>query len=211
MPDGDKVHTGLALIYQKSYKQICDGQFGGRELADEVISAVWKNIQKDGDKFIPLFQQIAEQCKQIQDRLLFEEIDWQQEIEYIDELSRPSYASKRAKSLAVEACKEQVRELRYGATASNYHIEILNKYMWNVYKANFTGRLPLTPSYYQGVSLEYVNNRLETMRPFVEVKILQYAEQIYHDGTVLLRRRPPRLAGKNEGITKDTDVFTIGV
>jgi len=79
MPDGDKVHEGLAWKYQKAYKQICDGQFGGRELANEVVAAVWKDVQKVGDKLIPLFQQVAEQCKHIQDRCLFEEIDWQKE------------------------------------------------------------------------------------------------------------------------------------
>jgi hypothetical protein len=28
MPDGDKVHAHLAPIYQKVYKQLCEGQYG---------------------------------------------------------------------------------------------------------------------------------------------------------------------------------------
>lgn len=211
MPDGDKVHEGLAWKYQKAYKQICDGQFGGRELASEVVAAVWKDVQKVGDKLIPLFQQVAEQCKHIQDRRLFEEIDWQKESGNIEELSQPIYASQRAKSLAVEACKEQVQELRYGATASNYLIEILTKYVWNVYKANFAERVPLAPSHHQGVNVEFIYERLEVMEPYVRERLRQFAEQIYRCDTFYLPRQPRQRSGAKPNYNIDTDVSTIGV
>src|SRR6266699_3188689 len=105
MPDGDRVHEGLALIYQKPYMQICDGQFGGKVLADELVLAVWKDVRKDGDKLIPFFQQVAEQCDRVQNSRMFEDINWQQEIDHIEELSRRIFMNRRMRTLAEDACK----------------------------------------------------------------------------------------------------------
>ena len=106
MPDGDIVHKGLAWKYQKAYKQICDGQFGGDGLAREVVPVVWKDIQNGGDKPIQLLAEVAKQCQQILDRQrMFGQIDWQKEFAQIDELAQPIYAERRLKTLAVEACK----------------------------------------------------------------------------------------------------------
>ena len=211
MPDGDVVHEGLARIYQKPYMQICDGQFGSRVLADELILAVWKDVRKDGDKLLPLFQQTAEQCDRIQSSRLFQDIDWQQEIEHVEERKRRIYVDRRVRNLAENACKEQIRELRIGIPSSNFYVGILVKFMWNVCRANFWERMPLTPSQYQGVSLEYVYERLEEMHPFINSRIFQYAEQIDRHGTFHILRQPPRHSGDNGNITIDTDVFTIGV
>lgn len=211
MPDGDVVHEGLARIYQKPYMQICDGQFGSKVLADELVLAIWKDVRKDGDNLIPLFQQVAERCDRVQNSRLFEDINWQQEIDHIEELSRRIFVNRRVRTLAEDACKEQVRELRFGIPSSNFYVGILTKYMWNVCRANFWGCIPLTPSQYRGVSLEYVYERLEEMRPFIDLRIFQYAEQIYRHSTFRIPRQPPRHSDVNGDITINTDVFTIGV
>jgi hypothetical protein len=41
MPDGDKVHAHLALIYQKAYMQICEGHY-----EDEEDKDCWKKRYK---------------------------------------------------------------------------------------------------------------------------------------------------------------------
>ena len=105
MPDGDIVHKRLAPKYQEIYKQICDGQFGGDDLAGKVVPAVWKDIQNGGDEPIWLLADVAKQCQQILDRRMFERVDWQKEFAQIDELAISIYASQRLKTLAVEACK----------------------------------------------------------------------------------------------------------
>jgi len=211
MPDGDRVHDGLARIYQKSYMQICDGQFGSEVLANELVLAVWKDVQKDGDGLLPFFQQTAEQCEEIQSNRLFEDIDWQQEIDRVEERKRRMYLDRRLRNLAEEACKEQLRELRTGISSSNFYVDILVKFMWNVCRANFWERIPLTASPYQGASPEYVYERLEEMRPSINARILQYVDQIERHATFRIPRQPPRHAESTGDITIETDVFTIGV
>lgn len=45
MPDGDIVHVHLAHVYQKVYKQLCEGEYGDEELALEALRALKRNIQ----------------------------------------------------------------------------------------------------------------------------------------------------------------------
>ena len=211
MPDGDIVHKGLAWKYQKAYKQICDGQFGGDNLAGEVVPAVWKDIQNGGDEPIWLLAEVAKQCQQILDRQrMFGQIDWQKEFAQIDELAVSIYASQRLKTLAVEACKEQLQDLYNGGNPSNCHIELLTKYMWNVYVANFAEKVPLSPSHYKDVSREFVSERLEVMRPCVKEQLLPYAEKVYHCGTVHLDRPPHRRSRTKQSYDIDTDLSTVG-
>jgi hypothetical protein len=211
MPDGDRVHEGLAWIYQKPYMQICDGQFGNEVLAYDLVLAVYKDVRKDGDKLLSFLQQTAEQCDRIQNSLLFEDIDWQEEIDRVEVLKRRMDVNRRMRNLAEDACKEQLQELRYGISSSDLFVSLLSKYMWNVCRANFWEKIPLTPSQYQGVSPDYISERLEEMRPSINLRILQYAEQIERHGTFRIPQQPPRHYSETENLTIDTNVFTIGI
>lgn len=211
MPDGDKVHKGLGWKYQNAYKQVCDGQYGGEALAKEVASAVMKDIEHGGDVLLQLLQDVAAQCQQTIDRRMFEHIDWQRELQRVDELAQPLYTDRRMKALAVEACKEQLQELRHSGSPANYQIELLHKYMWNVYVAQFAERVPLTPAHYREVSRAFVGEQLAMMRPYVQEQLLSYVEQIYRQDTVHLRRKPRHPSQENSAIDIDTDLFTIGV
>ena len=210
MPDGDRVHKGLGWKYQKTYKQICDGQFGGKDLAEEVVPAVWKDIQSAGDLPIQLLREVAAQCQQIIDRRMIEQIDWQKEFKLIDDRVQPMYTDRRLKTLAVEACKELLEDLRNGGNPSHCHIELLTKYMWNVYVAQFSERVPLLPVHYKGVSREFVDERLEVMRPYVKEQLLPYAESVYRQNTVHLARRPHQRSNERPNYNIDTDISTVG-
>lgn len=216
MPDGDIVHDGLTRNYQESFKQLCDGQFGGDILAEKVSRAVWKDVQHGGEELIQFLRAVAEQCEHILDRYVFgpiyqqEQIDWQKEFTRVDELARPIHADRRFKTLAVEACKEQLEDLRHGGNPSNCHIELLMKYTWNIYIAQFEARVPLSPSCYKEVSGKFVSERLEMMRPYVKEELLRYVEQLYREGTVLAK--PPRRRSRTKpDYDIDTDLSTIGV
>lgn len=208
MPDGDRVHKGLGWRYQKAYKQVCDGQFGGDALANEVVSAVCKDIQKAGDQVIQLLQNAGEQCQQILDRRMFEEIDWQKELAQVDRLAQPLYADKRFKALAVGACKEQVQDIRHGGSPSNCYIDLLQKYLCSAYDAQFAEKVPLTRSHYQEVSGEFVGERLALMKPYVQGRLQQYAKQIYSQGTVA--QLPRRRSTTRRNYSVDTDLSTVG-
>lgn len=212
MPDGDmNVHDGLARVYQKPYMQICEGQFGDEDIAKELGDAVWKNIQKSSDQLFPFFQEVAARCKWIQENLMFETIDWQQESDQIEEQKRDVYMDRRLRDLAARACQEQIYELQHGLSSSqSFYANILATYMWNVYQANFHERLPLTENHYNGASQEYLYERLETMRPWINTRISQYVESIQRHGTFRIPRQPSWSVGNKEVIDADTDVFSIG-
>ena len=211
MPDGDLVHEGLTRVYQKPYIQICDGQFGDEDIAKELGDAVWKDVRKSCDGLLPFFQEVAARCEWIQGNLMFENIDWQQEIDHIEEQKRRIYMDRRLRTLAEDACKEQINELQHGMSSStHFYTDILAKFMWNVCRANFQEKIPATASHYNGVSLEYIYERLETMRPCITLRISQYAEAIQRHGTFHISKQPAWSAGNSEAITIDTDVFSIG-
>lgn len=216
MPDGDIVHEGLARKYQETFKQLCYGQFGGAKLAERVVPAFWKDIQNGGDKPIQLLRVVAEQCQQLLDSCVFgpihqqEQIDWHKELVRIDELAQSIYTDRRFKTLAVEACKEMLQDLRNGGHPSNCHIGLLMKYMWNVYIAEFEARVPLSHFHDKYVNRELIGEKLEAMRPYVNEQLSQYAEQIYHHGTVHLVKPPRRRSRTKPNYNIDTDLSTVG-
>lgn len=208
--DGDLIHEGLTRVYQKPYVQICDGQFGDEDIARELGDAVWKDVQKRSDSLLLFFQEVAMQCERIKNSLLFEDIDWQQEITLVEEQKRRIYLDKRLRNLAEDACTEQINELRNGIASANFYNDILAKFMWNAYRSNFHERIPLTTAHHQGASTEYLYERLETMRPFIQSRIQQYVDLIQRHGTFHIPRQPAWSVSKDETITVDTDVFSIG-
>lgn len=211
MPDGDLVHKGLTRVYQEPYIQICEEQFGDEDIAQNLGDAVWKDIKSSSDQLLSFFQEVAARCKWIQENLMFETIDWQQESDQIEEQKRNVYMDVRLRSLAESACKEQINELQYGMPSSQtFYTDILTKYMWNVCRANFQERIPLTETHHNGAGLEYIYERLETMRPFLHLRFSQYAELIQRHGTFRIPKQPAWSAGNSEAITIDTDVFSIG-
>jgi hypothetical protein len=211
MPDGDLVHEGLARVYQKPYMQICDGQFGDEKIAKELGDAIWKDIRNSSDTLLSFFQEVAARCKWIQENLMFETIDWQQESDQIGEQKRHVYMDVRLRNLAESACKDQINELQHGMSPSQaFYTDILTKYMWNVCRANFQERIPLTETHHNGASTEDIYERLETMRPFLHLRISQYAEEIQRYGTFHIPKQPAWSVGNSEAITMDTDVFSIG-
>ena len=81
MPDGDIVHVKLPRRYQKSYKQLCEGQYGDAELTRAVLRPLKQDLQDYGDAPLKLIQQVAAELNQIPDEpLLKQSIDLKKKI-----------------------------------------------------------------------------------------------------------------------------------
>lgn len=211
MPDGDLIHEGLTRKYHKAYKQLCDSPRVGRVVGEEIVSAVWKDIQKDqGNKLLPFLQERGEQYQQICDWFRSEQIDWRQENVLVDALIQPIYVDRRLKTLAAEACKEMLSDLRAGERPSKCFITLLGKYVWNVYVANFEEKVPLTKRHHWDMPHEFVRERLQLVRPFVQERLTQYIEKACQEGTVHFRRTPRRKSHSLPEYTVDTDIDDIG-
>jgi hypothetical protein len=209
MPDGDIIHAKLPRRYQKAYRQICEGQFCDEELAHGVLHALKKDIQRYGDEPQRLLKQAVTQLRQIpSEPLLKQTMDWSEESHKIDKLAQQSKGSRRAKELAIKACKEQLLELRCGEHSPDLLVEITTKYMRNVYVANFEELAPLA-EHYNGLDQATFDARLESIRPYVDQEISGFAATaVRHDSVVPLRMRPR--PGHKQSIRLDDDLSLLG-
>ena len=93
-------------------------------------------------------------------------------------------------ALAVQACQQQLQELRYGSCAQDLTKEMYRKYVSIVYEANFEGQVPL-PQHYNGVAQAAVVRGYRGCEPTLEQGIDCFAAQMLRNGSVISLRRPP--------------------
>ncbi len=210
MPDGDIVHNNLGRRYQEVYKEICEGQYSASNLAKKVIRAVIKDIQKAGEEPIQFIRQVGEEHQRVSDMRMYG-TDWEKEFALVDELARSLYADRRFKTLAVEASKEELRDIRNGGNPSNCVINLLQSYFWKVYVAQFAEKVPLTRSHHQEATREFVDEQLARMEPDVWGQLLPYVKHAYHQGVIDLDKVRPRRSAKKQNCNIDTDLSTVGV
>ena len=85
MADGDKVHVNLTRRYQKLYQQLCEGRYGDKELAHEVLWPLKRDLQDYGDEPLQLIQQVATELDQIPaEPLLKQSVDWGEKSQRIE-------------------------------------------------------------------------------------------------------------------------------
>jgi len=184
MPDGDKVHENLARRYQKPYKQLCEGQYSDAELARAVLRPLKRDLQDYGDEPIKLIQEVAGELSQIpQEPLLRQLVNWGELSQMIDRLAQHTYSDRTAIELAVQACQQQLQELRSSRCPHDLATEMLKKYGDAVYKASFEERVPLA-QHYSGAAPSTVDARLQGMRGHVEQAIDNLAAQMIRNGSV---------------------------
>jgi hypothetical protein len=177
MPDGDKVHENLAPRYQKSYKLLCEGQSSDAALAHEVLRPLKRDLQAYGDEPCKLLQQVATVLSQIPDEPLLQQcVDWGEKSQLIDRWACQISGHRTAMELAVQACKQQLQELRSSVCPHDLTKELYKKYVSAVYKANFEDRVPLA-QHYNGTSQDTVDARLQGMRVHIEQGIDNFVAQ----------------------------------
>lgn len=198
MPDGDKVHEGLAGQDQKVYMKLCEGHCSPEELVEDEMKSVQKKIEIGGDSILQMIQKVAVQLDNIFLLRWCGTIDWRQEITRIDALERSTRAHAYYKKLAYDACREVLESVRQGNQPSNSCTALLTAYYNQIYTAGFEERVPFKKSHYNGVSQEFVAEQLEQMRPFAEARFQSYAESVDRNGTVHLPREPAGPRRTNE-------------
>ena len=198
MADGDKVHVKLARRYQKLYKQICEGLYSDAELAHEVLQPLKQDLRDYGDESLRLIQQVATELSQIPaEPLLKQSVYWGQKSQRIDRCAQQIDSRPRARELAVQACKQQLQELRsngcpHDLTKDDLTKKMYKKYISAVYEANFEERVPLA-QHYNGIDQVTIDVRLKGMRIHVDQGIESFAAQMMRNGSVTPLRRPPMI------------------
>ena len=196
MADGDKVHVNLTRRYQKPYQQVCEGQYGDKELAHEILRPLRRDLRDYGDEPLQLIQQVATELDQIPaEPLLKQSVNWGEKSQRIERRAQQIDGHLKALALAVQACQRQLQELRssiypHDLTKDDLTKEMYKKYISAVYKANFEERVPLA-QHYNGVDQVSVDTRLKGMRIYVDQGVESFAAQMIHNGNVTPLRRPP--------------------
>jgi hypothetical protein len=210
MPDGDRIHTNLGARYQKIYKQICEDHFPTGQIAHNFLLPFKEEIQHQGSEIIELISKCAAQCDQILiEQEIGNEINWDKENLVIEKRGQRIYARNTAKELAIAACKEQLQEIRHTSEDSNFPVEIMRKYLWNLYVAKFSSKVPLKKQHYNGVDNDIVNARLAEMKQHIQESLLDFAKQAVRHNSFDSLRRPPRRRQKFTSDNLDIDLTTL--
>lgn len=210
MPDGDKIHSRLSGRYQKPYLQICEGQYGAAELARDVARVLKRDLREYGSRPTECMARIAQELQQLpREPLLQATIDWSEQSRMIDRLAQQTKGNRRAIELVVQAGKQLLHELRYGRPVGNIDQALHERYVQNIYHANFEARIPLAPPP-NGVPYETVAARLDDMRPHVEREIATLAAQL-HRGKDPSDLRLHRRAKPSRSIDLHMDLSSLGL
>jgi len=203
MPDGDRVHPGLTRPYQKVYKQLCEGQFNEESLATGVVETVKRQLQQGGDAPAHLIAQIAAQLNAISKEPLL--TNWQGASRDIEQLAAQAGVPKRIGQHIVEASKGLLYDIRTGGAVPNLDTQLMERSLNRMYTAEFEQRVPMA-QHYSGASQEFVDGRLDAMRPLVQKKLAHIARQAAKRVSFQRLRRPPTVKAK---VDLGTDIASL--
>ncbi|HYT45742.1 MAG TPA: hypothetical protein VEP90_25680, partial [Methylomirabilota bacterium] len=154
---------------------------------------VKEELKQQGEAVIDLMVKFATRCDEIVVELgVGNEINWDKEALLIEKRAQRVFAKKTAKELVVAACKEMLQDICHGARDLDFPIEIMRKYMWNLYVAKFDARVLLTKKHHNNVDAAYVRARLEGMRGYVWANLVGYARQAVNRHSFASLRRSSR-------------------
>lgn len=207
MPDGDRVHPRLARPYQKVYKQLCEGQFSGESLAAEAVEVVRRQLQQVGDAPANVIAQIASQLAVIpKEPLLREIVDWPMKSQEIEQVVAQAGIPKRIGEYIIEASKELLNDIRTGQITLKADARLMYLMLKRYYRAEFEEHMPMV-QHYNHVSQNFVQTRLDEMRPHVEQMLIHLAKQAAKHTSFLRLRRPSRV--KPQINLHETDVLAL--
>ncbi len=207
MPDGDKVHAGLPARYQQPYKMLCE-QFDVEENAWELAHRIKRDVSTYGDSPRLLITQAAVLMQQAQDAPLFlSQEEWAVLGFAVEDLgARTRIPDKRARGLALRACKEFLHALRSGYDSDDIAQDLMTRYLVCIYDAQFHDSAPLIDQHHAGMDQATFQQALMDVRPYVERELRHFAGQIVRSKSVArlsIRRRSPerlRRPGNDENL-----------
>lgn len=143
MPDGDIYHQGLSPSYQRTYRQVCEGQIRSDLLAYSLSLHVRKDLERLHHDAASAIDRVVRRLEYLVDSMGSRSVDWRQESMRLREEVRGCGSRRNCDQIVVVA-----QEVLVGL--SNQHIPdnmgeaVGQKIADRVYKAKF-GDVVLTP------------------------------------------------------------------
>jgi len=210
MPDGDKVNAHLAGGYQKIYKQLCESFLSEEELSHNILLPLKDDIKRlSNEEVFHLIESVAERMGQLIIDIRFGcEVNWDREAMLIEQHSRYLSLKKTAKNLLLEACKDELQDIKHGFTSHNLKVDLLKKFFFKIYTAKFEAKVFSAREYQDGASQASVRQRLSGMREGVWNGLLDYAKQAIQNHSFEKLRRPKTRRVKFNMSDLDEDLRT---
>ena len=207
MPDGDIFHNRLRRLYQKPYKWLCEGKATSDECARTVLESLKKDLIQKGDFPVRLCQGMAD--------ILAQGITLGNELgarDYaflsmeFDKLVERSDGRPDLKKLALDAGKSILHDLRYHRQqidVGNVSGVMLERYINEVYQAEFKERVPLTSEHHAGIDQATLSERIKEIEPHVKVGISKFAKDAINKQSVAKLSLPRRSSRKAIDLDED--------
>lgn len=189
MPDGDVVYHGVGRGYAGAYNELCEGYFSNEQIAGKIAKALRKGLKRYGNQPITLvIQTFADVSDAVARRT---EIQPTEESYQIDQAARELMGHRRGTPLAVDACKEYVMQVCAGSGTNLTVVSVIRGYVSRVLQADFYEHLPLL-NHHNDIPSEVVDQRIQQVRPHLDVEIEKIVAQIAKTGRVDRLRKEPR-------------------
>jgi len=189
MPDGDVVYHGVSRGYAMAYKELCEGYFSDEHVAGKIAKALRKGLKRYGNPPVTLAIQVFTDVSGAVASGVT--IDHAQESYQIDQTARELLGHRRGTPLAVDACKEYVMRVCDGTSEELTFISVIRGYVSRVLQADFLEHLPLL-NHHNDVAPEIIEQRLQQVRPHVDMEIERIVAQIAKSGRVDRLRKERR-------------------
>lgn len=207
MPDGDVVYHGVGRGYAGAYNELCEGYFSDEQVAGKIAKALRKGLKRYGNQPITLVTQTFADVSDAVARGTG--IQSTQESYLIDQTARELMGHRRGTPLAVDACKEYVMQVCAGAGNSLTVVSVIRGYVSRVLQADFYEHLPLL-NHHNDISSEVVDQRIQQVRPHLDVEIEKIVAQIAKTGRVDRLRKEPRDRTKSQPDFSGMDISMPG-
>jgi hypothetical protein len=199
MPDGDVVYHGVGRGYAGAYNELCEGYFSDQHVAGKISQALRKSLKRYGNPPVVLvIQTFAEVSKAVSGGAT---IVPTQESYQIDQTARELMGHRRGTPLAADACKEYMMRVCDGLGEGMTIGFVLRAYVSRVLQADFYEHLPLL-NHHNDIDPEIVEQRLQKIRPYLDVEIERIVAQI------VKTRRVDRLHKERRPSTSPEPDFT---
>jgi hypothetical protein len=218
MADGSKVHKKLGWRYQTTYKRVCEGAHSAEDIAQSLVQHLTKDVKDYGSLPISLLREVADMLEPATEEPLFmRRNDWvtiEQWIEQAAQQVHRRYAQdgNRKSRVGIEAakraCEQHLVDTRRGKPRSEGGMlqNLLEKYLINIHRINFTDKVPLNPEHYGGVAHETVALRLDNITPQVERHVPALAKQMLNEERDIRTIRTPSRSTPRPGVDIDTEI-----
>lgn len=195
MPDRDIVHANLPRFHQTFYDRLCEGQTSDLVLADVLLKAELKQLQRYGDAPISLLKSTADVIKNASIGELFQSIaDWTSVRAACSDLALHTIQTKDANSRSLDIAQRAVRhvitEIEHGRLVPNIYQTLMSRYIFESSKADCLDRLRLTNDHSCGKTQRDIDQKIADVSIHLATRCDDLGAQIAKTHTVFKLRLP---------------------